>query len=152
MPRPLIELLCALLVSGLCIAGFFEATRYAGPSGYLPKTVMALGFFLALIWALQSALQWRKEGSASAQKRVDLPRLSMFIGLSIAYIVLIPLLGYFTATLLFIPTVTLLLGYRKKPVLFGAPVIFVTLLYLLFGLVLQVQLPDELLFQLVGTN
>jgi len=150
MPRPLIELICALLVSGLCIAGFVEATKYMGPSGYLPKAVMLLALFLSLIWALQSVLWLRKSESESTADSASLSRIAVFTGASLAYVVTIPFIGYFTTTLVFIPAVSSALGYRKLRILLGAPLIFVLALYILFSLILQVQLPDEPLLQLIG--
>ncbi|SEM06024.1 tripartite tricarboxylate transporter TctB family protein [Halomonas daqiaonensis] len=150
MPRPLIELVCALLVGGLCIAGFVEATNYTGPSGYLPKAVMLLALLLSLIWALQSALSLRRREKGITQEPGNLSRTVLFMGSSLAYVIAIPFIGYFTATVVFIPVVSRALGYRKIHILLGAPVVFVVALYILFSFVLQVQLPDELLLQLVG--
>ncbi|MBB3190849.1 tripartite tricarboxylate transporter TctB family protein [Halomonas cerina] len=150
MPRPLIELVCALLVGGLCIAGFVEATNYTGPSGYLPKAVTVFALLLSLIWALQSALSLQKRKKEASQEPMSLARTALFMGSSLAYVVAIPFIGYFTATLVFIPAVASTLGYRKLRILLGAPLVFVIALYILFSLVLQVQLPEELLLQLVG--
>lgn len=152
MPRPLIELVCALLVSGLCIAGFVEAMNYTGPSGYLPKAVMILALLLSLIWALQSALLLSKREKGLTGEPVNLPRTALFMGSSLAYVVAIPFIGFFTATLVFIPTVSRALGYRRLLVLLGAPAVFVVALYILFSFILQVQLPEELLLQLVGIS
>jgi len=150
MPRPLIELVCALLVSGLCIAGFVEATNYTGPSGYLPKTIMLLSLLLALIWALQSIFLLRKREREVTEEPADLTRIALFVGASLAYVVAIPLIGYFTASTVFIPSVSSALGYRKLRIILGAPIVFVIALYILFSLILQVQLPNEPLLQLVG--
>lgn len=152
MPRPLIELIIALLVGVLCIVGFFEATEYRGASGYLPKTVLVLGFVLSAIWALQSALWLRRTEWSVQRSEGRLGKLLVFMGLVLAYVVIIPMLGFFTSTLVFVPSVIVLLGYRKRAVVVAAPLVFVAVLYLLFGLVLQVQLPEELLLQLAGTN
>ncbi|WP_404364282.1 tripartite tricarboxylate transporter TctB family protein [Marinobacter sp.] len=153
MPKPLVELVAALIVIALSVAGFLEAQEYSGPSGYLPKGVTALAILLSAIWALQSVMALRKgEGAASPEKTINWPKFAFFTGLSLAYVIIIPLIGFFTSTLLFVPSVMLALGYRNKSILVAAPVIFVVVLYLLFGVILQVQLPDELLLQLGGAN
>lgn len=153
MPRPLIELVVALVVAALCIAGFFEAANYRGASAYLPNAVLALALLLSLIWALQSVIALRKgDWDTDAPGVESWPKLLSFFAVVFVYVIIIPLLGFFTTTLVFIPLVTVMLGYRKKSVLVGAPIVFVAALYVLFGLVLRVQLPDELLLQLAGTN
>lgn len=153
MPRPLIEMVVALVVATLCIAGFYEATSYRGASAYLPSAVLGLAFLLSLIWALQNVIALLKGGwSTDTTKKEDWSKLLSFFSIVLVYVAAIPLIGFFTMTIVFIPVVTILLGYRKKSVLLGAPIVFVAALYLLFGLVLQVQLPDELLLTLTGTN
>jgi ABC-type Na+ efflux pump permease subunit len=170
MQRSQVELVCAVVVTGLCIAGFYEATQYPGASGLLPKAALALGILLSVIWIVQCLMAIKKgNGQEEAEKNQpkDTPldeepleedeplnwkKLAFFVPAMLIYAIAIPMIGYFTSTLLFVPLVSFGLGYRNKKTLVVAPVLFVAVLHLLFIQILQIPLPDELIFQLGSLN
>jgi len=149
MPRPFVELLAALVVGGLCVAGYIEAMDYRGASGYLPTGVMVFGLVLAVVWGLQSTLAlYKGEKNESGGAVESWWKLLVFVAAGLGYVIAIGFLGYFTTTIIFVPAVAAILGYRRPTPLLGASIIFVSFLYVLFVQVLQVPLPEEPLLQI----
>lgn len=146
MPRPLIELVIALAVIAISIVGLFEAASYEGTSGYLPKAVLSLSILLSLFWALQSLLWMRRESASVASMNTEsMVKLVFFLLGTLAYVLLIPVIGFFITTLVFIPVISLMLGYRKRLMLTSAPIVFVAVVYLIFVLVLKIPFPEAIL-------
>ena len=151
VPKPVVELLFALLVGALCIVGYFEAAGYRGQSAYLPVAVMVLGVLLSTIWAVKSGfLLWKAPEAAASEAEVSWSKLVAFVFSVLVYALSVPVIGFFTMTLVFVPVVAFILGYRKTWVLLATPALFVGVLYVLFRQVLQVPLPNERLLLLIG--
>jgi putative tricarboxylic transport membrane protein len=154
MPRPKIELVFALLVGGLCVAGYHEASQYRGESAHLPQAALALGLILSLVWSVQCimAIKRKETPETTLEEPVSWRKLILFVAAVLVYVIAIPRVGYFTSTLLFVPLVALFLGYRSKITLAAAPIAFVLVLHLLFARLLRIPLPDEIVLQLVGMS
>lgn len=73
-----------------------------------------------------------------------------FIGITIAYLVLIQILGFFLSSFIFLVTGMLVLGYRRKMVIFAVAAGWMTFTYVIFYRILFVPLPDGLLVRILA--
>ncbi len=127
-----------------------------------PKATLMIMAVLALIMLLQETffLYKIKTGpqqaalQSPAKKRAPFPYLRIIISLAltIIYMALLDVLGFYFSSFLFFLAFTLIFCTDKKAyckrvhIQIGIPVILVVILYLLFGLLLKVSLPQGLLF------
>ncbi len=140
------------LVIGIIVAalGVFLWTYTNGPkisdqNRNFSRFVLAVFIGLGLILAVISIVNAKKPRG----KEVTIPEfknpLIMYV-IIIAYVLLMTRLGFFAATVLFMPVVMLFMGYRKP-----IPIVCVTagmlaFVYILFVLELKVRLPKGILF------
>ncbi|MEZ5449917.1 MAG: tripartite tricarboxylate transporter TctB family protein [Thiolinea sp.] len=91
---------------------------------------------------------WRTRDAASSGPGSELLawlRGLEFLGWFLAYVWLVPLLGYLPATLLFGLVLTLRLGYRQRHLLLGSVLVSLTTV-LVFKSFLQAKIPGGLLY------
>lgn len=89
-------------------------------------------------------------GGEAADPRSDhLSLVLLYMGLSVGYLVLIQLLGFFLSSFLFLVAAMSVLGYRKRLVLLAVAVGWVAFAYLVFYRMLFVPLPEGLLVRLL---
>lgn len=145
-----VELVIALVVLALAAAGIAQAIGFPVASAYLPVAVLGLACVLSFTWAVQSVQAIRREPPSFRLDPAETRRLLTLAGLSLLYAFAIVAIGFFTATLIFIPLAAFLLGYRSVRGLAIATAAFALLLYSVFGLLLRTPLPPELILRLVG--
>lgn len=73
--------------------------------------------------------------------------LAIFMaGIILLYILAITFVGYYIATVLFLPIGMLILGQRSWKVIVGIDIGVILFVYLFFGILLSMQMPDCILF------
>jgi len=134
------DIVTGLAMAGLGLAAATIATGYSGASGYYP---LALGGVLAILGS-GIALRAMLLGKDDTRPLADGPaRLAATIVLMAAYLALVPVLGFFTASTLITLVLPVALGLRR-PILLGATtVVFIATVYALFTFVLARPLPAE---------
>ncbi len=70
----------------------------------------------------------------------------LMAGIILLYIVAINLVGYYIASIVFMPIGMLVLGQRSWKIIVGVDVGVILFLYLFFGLLLSMQMPEGILF------
>ncbi|NCB73777.1 MAG: tripartite tricarboxylate transporter TctB family protein [Clostridia bacterium] len=70
----------------------------------------------------------------------------LMAGIILLYIVAINLVGYYIASIVFMPLAMLILGQRNWKIIVGVDVGVILFLYLFFGLLLSMQMPEGILF------
>lgn len=140
----------------LALAAFaFVLTRQLPPASSVDP-VGAAG--VPLLWisliALLSLYQlWRLRGGLAAAMSAVPPisRLGvLFMGGLGGYAVALPWVGYFTATLVFLPVVLIFLGLRRSPPIIAITVGWAVFVLVVFQQVLMVDLPQGRLFTQSG--
>lgn len=81
------------------------------------------------------------ESGAGGQVRPVL----IFAGATIGYVALIPVVGFYVMTILFMIGLMLALGVRKIILCLGVPIVITAIVYLTFTLQLNVPLPEGVL-------
>ncbi len=74
---------------------------------------------------------------------------AIVLGLTLVYMNLSVAIGYITATIVYIPTVAWLIGFRRPVYLAVATAIYLVVVYVLFEVLFGRALPPELLFELI---
>lgn len=77
-------------------------------------------------------------------------RFAIIFVFSVAYCISIAAIGYYTATLIFIPLSLLALGYRSPVGLVAATLGFIAVTWLVIGVLFSRVLPPERILQLFG--
>lgn len=134
-------------VAGICFAAMGAAAiywsfDYTGASGLYPRMLGITIVVLGLSMALRSM---RRASQPEAPRVViDSPR-NFFIALIFVfiYLVLVPLIGFYTSSLLVLLALPVGLGFRRAVPLIFSTTLFIAFLYVLFTLVLERPLPRE---------
>ena len=144
MRRATLEMIVALGLMCLCIAGTVEAARFPQESAYLPTAVFAAASLLSLVWAGQSfATRLRRGGGFLILEPLELRRLALIAAGALALAVAIPTLGFFTSFAFLVPGIAWATGYRRPRGLAVGTLIFIGVLYAVFVLILNRPLPVE---------
>lgn len=137
------------------ISSMGGADRAVGPS-FWPRLILVLTmcvcvFELVFRWFFdmegaagllsQVEQQMDAEGAAEEPEEHNLPQLLIGIGLTIAYVWSLPLLGFAVASLLFIALFIWLGTYRKGKVVAAVSILGTLLLMFIFMKVVYVSLP-----------
>jgi hypothetical protein len=149
MPRQIIEIAVASLIFVISGFGLRQGLAFPGRSSYLPVATLGLAMILCCIWVVQSLISLRRERRSIAINPMELKRLVIIGVFGFIYVILIPVLGFFSATTLFTPVTAFCLGFRRWKAIALTTVAFVAVLYIVFGYILKTPLPSELIGQLI---
>ena len=143
MNKAKIELLSSIVVTIFSVFGLIEAWGYSATSGFLPRIVLFIMLALSLIWvaqSLKSILQFK-----SQEKTADFEwgKFFLIISSSTLFVLGISYLGVITSSVIFTPLLALGLGYRNVKNVTIAALVFCTLIYVVFRVVLRIPLPPE---------
>ncbi len=151
MPKGVIELFAALVVTIVAAAGIYEASAYRGASSYMPVAVTGLATALGIVWMAQSAIALARGTSGTLNlPAAVLVRFLVIVGIAAAYVFAMGHFGYFTATVVMVPLLAFAIGYRNLLVIALTTVGFCVVLYGVFRLLLSVPLPQEAILGLIG--
>ncbi|GHC28288.1 tripartite tricarboxylate transporter TctB family protein [Aidingimonas halophila] len=151
MNRLTFECVSGLVVLAASVAGLVESLSFNKQSAILPVAVTALACALSTIWLVTSAVAFlRGSGERIELDTREIMKLIMILLTALAYVYLMVLIGFFTTTLIVVPALAFMAGYRNAKVLTAATVGFVVILYGVFRGLLSVPLPDDILFSLIG--
>jgi putative tricarboxylic transport membrane protein len=148
-----VELAVSLLVGAVSVFMLWEAWSYSGQSRYMPVAVTAFALAMSLVWAKQSAR--RLAGGAQdflSPERAEVLRFAILLVVMTAYVLGVTYIGFFASTILLVPGLAFLAGYRNVPMAALATAVFVVILYLVFRMLLSIPLPPDYLLDLVGLS
>lgn len=121
----------------------------SGASGAFPQFIgyLMIGLGILEILRIGVAGQNAAEKSQAAQgdDRIDLVAIAKFIGLTVVYVILIPIVGFYVTTLAFMVFGIRLLGVAKVWAYTLLPILVIGLLYYGFSMQLRIPLPSGLL-------
>ena len=151
MNRRSVELIAAGLFGALFGFLFTEGIGYSGRSAYVPAAASGIGFLMCCLWALKS-VRVMATGQAESldASGSEISRFALIVASGAAYVAGFIWIGFFTSTLIVVPVLAALLGYRNWKVLVVTTIGFVILLYGVFRLLLSVPLPPEAILTLMG--
>lgn len=120
----------------------FPYTGPVGPGpGFLPLWISGIMLVLSILYIVESIKD--KDGPKETFPRGTALRSVLFILIClVAYLILMPILGFIVASVLFL--FTLFIRHYKWYTSVGAAVVVTFFLYWLFGIVLNVSLPQNI--------
>lgn len=104
--------------------------------------------FLATVYLVRELLSRRIEDTTTALLS-NPRRFAVGLVLIVAYITIFPLIGYFTTTFIFIQVFVAAMGMRRFRMAFLSSAIFSLGTYVLFVILLNRSLPDEIIIRLI---
>ncbi|MBU2020748.1 MAG: tripartite tricarboxylate transporter TctB family protein [Gammaproteobacteria bacterium] len=143
MNKAKVELLSSTVVTIFSVCGLIEAWGYSATSGFLPRIVLFIMLALSLIWIAQSLRSILKFKSQEKTADFEWGKFSLIISSSSLFVLGISYLGVITSSVIFTPLLALGLGYRNVKNVIIAAVVFCTLIYVVFRVVLRIPLPPE---------
>ena len=114
-------------------------------SALLPAIVLWIGILLSAVMIV-SEIKKTLSGREKKPFFVDVSRFAIAAFFSCIYVPAVHFVGFYTSTLVFIPLVGWIFGYRNKKVTCLVTLTFMAGLYLIFSFVMGKDLPAELLF------
>ena len=130
----------AIVVIVLSIFGLLEAKSYPAEAAAYPLAILLMAIALSVILLVTKPRVKTKPGN------IVYRQLYGMIAFTIVYYILIRVIGYYFATLLYVLVSMYFLKERNLIILASVPVGFVVVLYCVFGLFLRVPLPHLMLF------
>lgn len=129
-----------VLFGALGIATAWLSTSYSGASGLYPLVLGLIMLALGVIIVVRAL----RRTEHRARELITAPiNLVLTIGVFTVYVALIIPVGFYTASLILILLLPVVLGFRRPLYLGIMAILFVCLLFVLFSLVLEKPLPAE---------
>lgn len=145
---------------GVCVAFFsfmlYESLGLVGQgrsgemgSGFWPMTALLASTLLSVVLLISSVNKFRREcktfAAETPEAAAELRRQQITVTLSVVcflgYLVMIPLIGFILATLIFIPIFAMALGERRKLILLISPVLLTTIIVAVFAKFITIPFP-----------
>jgi putative tricarboxylic transport membrane protein len=153
------DIMTALLLMGLAGFGWQQTQGLSAEAAMFPR--LALGTLAALSAAyLLRTLVYAGIGLGNSKKEarelkeeesffVNPYRFFVCLTLIIAYIAVFPTIGYFTATLIFIPLFVFGIGAGRPVAAIASSLGFVVFTYIVFVVLLRRHLPNDFIIDLL---
>jgi putative tricarboxylic transport membrane protein len=141
------ETIIALILLVLCAVAWIYIGGMRSGADIFPRMIVTALSILSLIYLVRSLLTSRQ---LAANIFIDKSRFAIVLLLTVIYISSFKFIGYFTATALFIPILSYLIGFKRPIYIIVATLAFLTCLYVMFVLVFRRALPSERIFVFIG--
>lgn len=138
-----IAITLALIV--LCVFVFMTADGFKGESGMFPRIVAVITLALCAMQLVEGLYTYNKTEKEPTGKRPDPTGFYKAVISLVVYVLLIFILGYYVATAAYLLIGIYLFGYKKKLSLTLIVTGMIAGIYVLFTLMLRVQLPSGLI-------
>ena len=119
------------------------AVKMPTMSAMLPVAMLVFLIVLGAIMLVKNVIALRR-GAAKQARLVQRPKRAFgaFFGI-VAYTVLVPLIGFYTSTIVMVPAVAWVFGYRNSARLMLGTAIFAASVFLVFSVAMGQQFPAE---------
>lgn len=125
----------------LAVGAWHGSYGFAPEARVFPHIVAALMGGLALIMLVRSLVT--KTDAESRPFFRHFPTFAIGLGMIIAYIFLVSRIGYFSATVVFVPAFALMLGLRRPWIIVLSTIGFLIVIHLVFVTAFERPLPLE---------
>ena len=135
------DVILGLLFTGLGLAAAWIATSYSGAGGIYPIVLSLTMAFIGLIITSRAV----RKISDVPRDLTDAPfRLFLTLAACALYVAMVTVLGFYTASVLLLLLLPVLLGFRRPLYLVLTVFIFMLAVWVLFSVVLEKPLPAEI--------
>lgn len=149
------DLIVAIVVLLFGIGGWAWSQQFPARAMLWPNIIfitlalLGVGYIGSLLLNRRSIVTGEEEEAADETVTLSghpLLLLSITALTTVAYLFGFPMIGFYSATFLFLVVVPLLLGYRNSRWIIGYSMVTILLLWLVFDLLLNRSLPTEFFF------
>lgn len=127
-----------LVIAALSVIGFIYSKGLRGDAGKVPMFIFVGLFIAGVALVLYTHL---KVAESKPLESMLWGRWFLAVFTGIAYAVLIPVIGFYAASAVYLFGAMYLFGVRNKKTLVIIPAVFVLIIYLLFAKLLGIRLP-----------
>ena len=138
-----IDICTGILLMLLSAYGFVYSSGLRGDAGTLPRLVFIGLFLCGGLLALFTALDKK---SAGEEEKEDKKRLWAIILSILGYILIMNVVGFYLATVLYLAGTMYAFGVKSWKLLIGVPVVFDLIIFVAFEKMLAIQLPAPFFF------
>ena len=129
----------------LLIAGWISLSDIPAQARLFPRMIIGFTAFVTLAMALRALWALRTDGGDSGWRMFEnLGRWTIAVVALPLYVLGVSTIGYFTSTLIFIPALAIVLGYRRPVVAISIALVFDVLIYIVFIAVFERRLPADI--------
>ncbi len=151
-----LEIILSISLIIICLMGLiFEVSTYSGTSSIMPYGVLTIACVLSFFWLIQSILGLKKPQLLVEnifQDSIEGKRFFIFFCITLIYVIGITLIGFFTATIIAIPIISISMEYRSLLGIATTTILFTAIIFIVFSLFLKVPLPLEIWNKLLGAS
>lgn len=122
-----------------------EISNSPGP-GFYPALLSYLLIVLGVILFIQSLASKKRQEIVITLKSKQAIFSYKITGISILYVIFLPILGFILTTLLFIAVTSYLMGIKNWKIIMILPIIITTLTVIIFEVVFHIPLPGQSIF------
>ena len=139
--------IAGIFIFAICALLFYNTLEFPPESATFPRIILGLALILSGWMVVRSfvLVQWRT--MEYEDFFIHGGRFVIAVSMMGLYIYLIDILGYYSTTILYIPVMALLLGYRNKIVIAIATISYLTVILVVFDILFERQLPKEFFMQ-----
>lgn len=138
----------SFIVIAFSIWSYFESFNFSDRAARWPRTIILFTILFCLLLIIGEAIKFLK--GIKAEEGDSFSHLSWFVPsliiTTIGFIYIIPRLGFFISTFLFMVTGMYILGIRDSKKFILAPIIIVIFIYIVFKMILNLPLPQGIFF------
>jgi magnesium-transporting ATPase (P-type) len=139
----------SLLLMLFCGLSYYLSFSFSGEARAYPHFMIFCIFFFSLVLFVSTFINSKKkekEKENSSKSKIDISRLLNIGILTVAYIVLLNKIGFYSSTAIYLLCAMSLLGIKNIKLLLFTTGIFLLLLYSIFNVFLQLPKPEGILF------
>lgn len=136
------DYLVGLVLLFSCAPGLVHVSTLPRQAALFPKMVQTVILLLSLLLIINTYRSGGEREKLWASPK-EISNLCLFSLITVFYLLLLPLIGFFSSSVLFIPVSSWLLGFRKLRLIAGSTAGFVFLVYVIFVLFFDHPLPEE---------
>ena len=130
------DIIGSILLLAFCAAAWAGTKDFTESAALLPRITIGLIALLSVVQLIRVMMR-PSEKTVSFKMR----KILTLLALTFAYAILMPIIGFYVATILYIGGSMYIYGVRKKAVLLGVPVGFCIFAALCFVKFLSLRLP-----------
>ena len=136
--------------------GMIETEKAHMAPSFYPKLILVSLAFIALIYLIVSIVEESRKNSAAREKKMagedagilagDLARALITIAITLIYVYVFEILGFFVATPLLLGAMMFHMGNRRLPTFCLVMIFTPLIMYILFDRVMSILLPKGIFF------
>lgn len=135
------ESIAGAVIISACVYLLGRVDAMPKASALLPGAVLWFGIVLSSIMIF-SGIKNRLNSDGDIPFFVDANRFLIAAVLSCLYVPAVHFIGFYSATILFVPSTAWIFGYRNKQVIATVSIVFIASLFVIFSLIMGKELPS----------